>query len=78
MEIKYFKTGDGKKVLALSANCPESDKSIKEVSDELNFPNISFLGKYVRTHLGMSPREAIKEFLKNGLSINRKRHIFVI
>lgn len=39
-----------------------SDKSIKEVSDELNFPNISFFGKYVRTHFGMSPREVRKNF----------------
>ena len=32
-----------------------SEKSIKEISDELNFPNISFFGKYVKEHLGMSP-----------------------
>ncbi len=34
-----------------------SNKSIKEVADYLLFPNISFFGKYVRTHLGMSPTE---------------------
>ena len=39
-----------------------SDKSIKEISDELNFPNISFFGKYVRAHFGMSPREVRKSF----------------
>lgn len=37
-----------------------SDKSIKEISDEMNFPNISFFGKYVRAHFGMSPREVRK------------------
>jgi len=39
-----------------------SEKSIKEISDELNFPNISFFGKYVRAHFGMSPREVRKTF----------------
>ena len=37
-----------------------SDKSIKEISNELNFPNISFFGKYVKIHFGMSPREVRK------------------
>ncbi len=32
-----------------------SDKSIKEIADKLNFPNISFFGKYCRKHLGVSP-----------------------
>lgn len=34
-----------------------SGKSIKEISIELDFPNMSFFGKYVRAHLGMSPTE---------------------
>lgn len=34
-----------------------SDKSIKEISDEFNFPNQSFFGKYVKAHLGMSPAQ---------------------
>lgn len=34
-----------------------SEKSIKEISEYLNFPNISFFGKYVKTHLGYSPKE---------------------
>lgn len=34
-----------------------SDKSIKEVSLQLNFPNVSFFGKYVKAHLEMSPTE---------------------
>ncbi|RHJ86758.1 helix-turn-helix transcriptional regulator [Parabacteroides sp. AM08-6] len=35
----------------------QPDKSIKDIVNEINFPNISFFGKYVRTHFGMSPRE---------------------
>lgn len=34
-----------------------SEKSIKEISDYLNFPNLSFFGKYVKAHLGVSPKE---------------------
>lgn len=32
-----------------------SNKSIKEISDAMNFPNISFFGKYCRRHFGVSP-----------------------
>ncbi|CDA83509.1 transcriptional regulator AraC family [Bacteroides sp. CAG:754] len=32
-----------------------SDKSIKELAEEFNFPNQSFFGKYVKAHLGTSP-----------------------
>lgn len=32
-----------------------SDKSIKEIAEEFDFPNQSFFGKYVKSHLGMSP-----------------------
>lgn len=35
----------------------QSNKSIKEVANELDFPNLSFFGKYVKRHLGKSPRE---------------------
>lgn len=31
-------------------------KSIKEIAEELNFPNISFFGKYVKSQVGMPPR----------------------
>lgn len=34
-----------------------SQKTIKEVADYLGFPNISFFGKYCRTHFGSSPTE---------------------
>ncbi len=32
-------------------------KSIKEIAIELDFPNLSFFGKYVRHHLGCSPKQ---------------------
>lgn len=38
-----------------------SDLSIKEIANELDFPNLSFFGKFVRTHLGMSPSEFRKK-----------------
>ena len=34
-----------------------TNKSIKEITEELNFPNQSFLGKYFKEHVGMSPSE---------------------
>lgn len=33
-----------------------TSKSIKEIACELEFPNLSFFGKYVRKRLGMSPK----------------------
>ena len=32
-----------------------STKSIKEITEELNFPNQSFLGKYFKEHVGVTP-----------------------
>lgn len=34
-----------------------SNKSIKEISQELHFPNQSFFGKYFKEHMGLSPSE---------------------
>ena len=34
-----------------------STKSIKEIAQEMNFPNQSFFGKYFKEHVGMSPSE---------------------
>lgn len=34
-----------------------TQKSIKEIAQELNFSNQSFLGKYFKEHVGMSPSE---------------------
>lgn len=32
-------------------------KSVKEIANELDFPSLSFFGKYVKRYLGVSPRE---------------------
>ena len=45
----------------------KTNLSIKEIMYELNFPNLSFFGKYVKKHLGMSPkhyREMMLEAVK--------------
>lgn len=34
-----------------------TDASIKEIADELGFPNISFFGKFVKGQFGVSPKE---------------------
>lgn len=33
----------------------ETDLSIKQISDKMNFPNYSFFGKYVKKHYGVTP-----------------------
>lgn len=35
--------------------------SIKEIADELNFPDQSFLGKYFKRHTGLTPKEYRKQ-----------------
>ena len=42
-------------VLEIRVLLKNSTKSIKEISDELQFPNQSFLGKYFKEHIGVSP-----------------------
>lgn len=32
-------------------------KSVKEISNELEFPNTSFFGRYVKKNLGCAPNE---------------------
>ena len=34
-----------------------STKTIKEIANEMNFPNQSFLGKYFKEHVGVTPSE---------------------
>lgn len=34
-----------------------TNKTIQEISNELNFPNHSFFSKYFKRHMGMSPKE---------------------
>ena len=43
-----------------------SNLSIKEISEQLGFPNLSFFGKFTKNHLGMSPTQYRKsQSLKN-------------
>lgn len=41
-------------------------KSIKEIANELDFPNLSFFGKYVKKHLGTSPTQYRNANMKKG------------
>ena len=34
-----------------------TNMNIKEIAEALNFPNQSFLGKFFKEHVGMSPSE---------------------
>jgi len=38
-----------------------SSKSIKEIAEDMNFPNQSFFGKFFKEHVGMSPSEYRKK-----------------
>ncbi len=42
-------------VLEIRVLLKNTTKSIKEISDEMHFPNQSFMGKYFKEHTGMSP-----------------------
>lgn len=42
-------------ILEIRVLLKNSTKSIKEITEELNFPNQSFFGKYFKEHVGVSP-----------------------
>ena len=42
-------------VLEMRVLLKNSTKNIKEIAEELSFPNQSFLGKYFKEHVGVSP-----------------------
>lgn len=44
-------------LLELRVMLKNSTKSIKDITQEMNFPNQSFLGKYFKEHVGMSPSD---------------------
>lgn len=61
---RLVKRVSGRKALALINECAveriafelkHSDKTIKEISIEYDFPNVSFFTKYVRKHLKVAP-----------------------
>lgn len=43
--------------LEIRVQLKNTTKSIKEIAEEMNFPNQSFLGKYFRDNVGMSPSQ---------------------
>lgn len=43
-----------------------TQKSPKEIADELEFPNLSFFGKFVKKHLGASPTEYRRSQMKTS------------
>lgn len=47
--------------LEIRAMLKNTTKSIKEIAEELNFPNQSFLGRFFKEHSGMSPSEYRKK-----------------
>lgn len=47
--------------LELRVMLRNSNLSIKEITDRMHFPNQSFLGKFFKEHVGMSPKEYRKE-----------------
>ena len=44
-------------VNVIAQRLTQTKKTIKEIFVELNFPNPSFFGRFVREHLGCSPKE---------------------
>ncbi|MBM6992511.1 MAG: helix-turn-helix domain-containing protein [Prevotella sp.] len=48
-------------VLELRVLLKNTTKSIKEIAEHMHFPNQSFLGKYFKEHVGMSPSEYRKK-----------------
>lgn len=49
-------------VLAIRLLLRRSDKTVKEIADELLFPSQSFMGRFFKDHTGMSPSQFRKEY----------------
>ena len=47
---------------AIERHLRYSDMTMQEIANDLNFPNASFFGKYVKEHLGMTPLEYRKKY----------------
>lgn len=44
-------------------------KNVKEIAYQLDFPNLSFFGKYVKQHFGMSPKAYREHAMKEKNNI---------
>ena len=49
-------------VQAITHELLYTQKSVSEISDELDFPSLSFFGKYFKQHTGLSPRAFRERF----------------
>ena len=54
--IKYYV------VNIIAQRLTQTNKTVKEISVELDFPNPSFFGRFVKEHLGCSPLEYREKF----------------
>lgn len=52
---------------SIARQLKHSDKSIKEISNRMEFPNLSFFGRFVKAHLGVSPSEYRRNVRNNKL-----------
>lgn len=57
---------DKRLILEIKLLLRSTDLSIKEIADELNFANQSYLGKYFKYHTGISPSEYRKAELSKS------------
>lgn len=48
-------------VMEICAQLKNTDKNIKQIAEDLNFPNQSFLGKFFKEHVGSSPSQYRKK-----------------
>ena len=48
-------------VLEIRVQLKNTTKSVREIAQELRFANQSFLGKYFKEHVGISPTEFRKQ-----------------
>lgn len=55
----------------------DTRKSIKEISNELDFPNLSFFGTYVKHHLKMSPTAYRNKLLQEAEQITEKNDVVI-
>lgn len=51
---------------AIALQLRYSERSIKEISNDFNFPNLSFFGKFVKANLGVSPKEYRRRAMEKG------------
>ena len=49
-------------VKAITHDLLYTQKTVSEISDELDFPSLSFFGKYFKQHTGLSPRAFRERF----------------